>query len=37
MYLLDVNILLYAHREDSPHHSPITRFKGLDWVNPLDL
>lgn len=26
MYLFDVNILIYAHREDTPHHSVITRF-----------
>lgn len=26
MYLFDVNILIYAHREDSPHHSAITKF-----------
>lgn len=26
MYLFDVNILIYAHREDSPNHSVITQF-----------
>ncbi len=26
MYLFDVNILIYAHREDSHHHSVITQF-----------
>ncbi len=26
MYLFDVNILIYAHREDTLHHSVITRF-----------
>ncbi|MCF6335041.1 MAG: type II toxin-antitoxin system VapC family toxin [Spirochaetales bacterium] len=26
MYLFDVNILLYAHREDSPNHSKIIGF-----------
>ena len=32
MYLFDVNILIYAHREDSPHHSLIIKFieKGVE-------
>ena len=30
MVLLDVNVLVYAHREDSPHHSQY-----LPWVEHL--
>jgi len=26
MRLLDVNVLVYAHREDSPHHEPCRRY-----------
>jgi len=26
MVLLDVNVLVYAHRQDSPHHHPYRRW-----------
>ena len=32
MQLPDVNVLIYAHREDAPEHD---RFRGLRWRHRL--
>lgn len=46
MILPDVNVLVYAHREDAPHHVDFRdwltgviasdEFAGLTWRHPLD-
>lgn len=42
MLLPDVNVLVYAYREDAPRHQDFrrwdifARFEGLRWRHPLD-
>jgi predicted nucleic acid-binding protein len=35
MKLCDVNVLLYAHREESSEHEAFAGFPDLNWSHPL--